>query len=468
MTQTREMNQADTKFEIGDILDGRYRIVSDGAVQDIGTLYSAYEVRYSRLVDVLLLARRFGTGAAALERLTRANQAVADLAQAELVPFDHAGLAEGQLYLVRRHLEGHTLSDLLAKTGFLDGNAAVNIASQVCNALAPAHRAGLVHGGLSPHSVLVGADGRVLITDAGLMPALQPVPAPQGRPWGRFPYTSPEQAAGEEAHPAADVYLVGSLLYEMLTGRAVFVAADETGLALQHLRQEPVPVQARVPQVSPVLAQIVHKALAKEPAMRYRNAGQLSHILNSQLSASSPVGTPPRPGRAAEHMAVPAPPVPRPKGVPQASGGDVPGSPAADQVDYPDLRETYRPDAVTREWTEEPVRVSWLMVGLLIAALIAVLGLIPLWRTVYHRYAAPPAMPTPVVYRRLGQDYAKLDTATAPSLPSLGGDCCSARPSALLRQPKIQNPESKIGLMGQLGISHQPYAICHTPSRGTI
>ncbi len=83
MAQKKEMNQAEIKLEIGDTLDGRYRIVSDGAAQDVGTLYSAYEVRYNRLVDVLLLARRFGTGVALLERLTRANQAVADLAQAE-------------------------------------------------------------------------------------------------------------------------------------------------------------------------------------------------------------------------------------------------------------------------------------------------------------------------------------------------------------------------------------------------
>ena len=283
MAQKKEMNQAQIKLEIGDTLDGRYRIVSDGAAHDIGTRCTAYDVPHDRLVDLLLLARRFGTGIALLERLTRTNQAVADLAQAALVPFDHIGLVEGQPYLVRRHLEGQTLAELLAKTGFLDTGAAVNIARQICTALAPAHRAGLVHGSLSPHSVLFAADGQVLIADVGLMPSLQPVPAPRGRPWGRFPYTSPEQAAGEEAHPATDVYLVGSLLYEMLTGRTVFVAADETGLALQHLRQDPVPLQVRVPQLPPALAQIVHRALAKEPAMRYRNAGQLAQILKAQL-----------------------------------------------------------------------------------------------------------------------------------------------------------------------------------------
>gem|GEM_PF-1434699 len=410
------MSQAESRLEIGDTLDGRYRIVSDGAAQDTGVRYTAYDVQHSRLVDVVLLARRFGTGSALLERLIRANQAAADLAQAQLVPFDDAGLARDreQLYLVRQHLEGQTLSELLAKTGALDSNAAVKIAVQVCNALAPAHRAGLVHGGLSPHSVWIGPDGQVLITDAGLMPALQPVPTPQGRPWGRFPYISPEQAAGEEAHPATDVYLAGSLLYEVLTGRTVFVAADEMGLALQHLRQDPVPIQARVPQVPPALAQIIHKALAKEPAMRYRNAGQLSHILNSHLAPGSPAGEPPYPGQAVEQLTVPAPPI-RPVTRPRQGADHIAATSV--QTDYFELQNSYRPDSVTGEWAEEPVRVSWLMIGLIIAALIAVLGLIPLWRTVYRRYAVPPPVPTPIIYHELGDD--NLTQNEAKGLPGL-------------------------------------------------
>ena len=407
MAQKEEMSQTEVILAIGDTLDGRYRIVSDEIAQDIGARCTAYDVQQSRLVDLLLLARRFGAGAALLERLTLANQAVADLAQAELVPFDHIGLARGggQIYLVRRHLEGQTLGEMLAKAGSLDSDAAVRIAIQVCNALAPAHRAGLVHGGLSPHSVWIGPDGQVLITDTGLMPALQPVPTPQDQPWGRFPYISPEQAAGEAAHPATDVYLVGSLLYEMLTGRTVFVAADEAGLALQHLRQDPVPLQARAPHAPPALAQIVHRALAKEPAMRYRNAGQLSHILNAHLAPGSPAATPSHPERAAEQMAVPAPPL-RPATRPRQRAGQA--AAPSDQVDYFELKQTLRPDAAASEWAEEPAQVSWLMIGLIVVALIAVLGLIPLWRTVYRRYALPPALPTPAGYRDLGQGNAML------------------------------------------------------------
>ena len=422
------MSQVEIKLQIGDILDGRYRVFSDGIAQDIGTRYTAYDLPQSgRLVDVLVLAARFGNGAELLERLTRANQAVADLAQPLLVPFEHVGLVQdgGPLYLVRRHLQGRTLSGLLEETGSLDSNRAVGIAIQVCNALAPAHRAGLVHGGLSPHSVLLGTDDQVLITDAGLAPALQPVPTPEGRPWGRFPYTSPEQASGEKAHPATDVYLLGSLLYEMLTGRTVFVAADETGLALQHLHQDPVPLQARVPQVPAALAAIVHRALAKEPTMRYRNAGQLSHILNSQLAPGSPVGVPLRPGRAAQQMTVPAPVVP-------------------DEVNYFELRETYHPDADTGEWAEESARANWLMMGLIVAALIAMLGLIPLWRTVYRRYALPPATPTPVVYCGVCESGGMLNSHLADGSHSR----VSSADFSSLRSSRFQQPEIEPSAIG--------------------
>ena len=129
---------------------------------------------YSELIDVIVAAMTvtedrervldfsapyFVTGSRLLVRRESAIQAVADLAQAEMVPYDHIGLVQGQIYLVHRHLEGQTLSELLTTTGFLDSSSVVSIASQVCNALAPAHRAGIVHGGLSPYSVVIGADG---------------------------------------------------------------------------------------------------------------------------------------------------------------------------------------------------------------------------------------------------------------------------------------------------------------------
>jgi serine/threonine protein kinase len=285
----------------GEVLESRYRIISEGIPQDLGLVYKAYDMRHDRLVEVLVLAQHFGGGMGLLSRIIQANQAVADLQQPTLIPFEHAGLVDERLYLVRGPAAGRPLADLLSRLGSLKVDVAIEIAVRLCEALAPLHRAGLVHGGLSPYSVLVrvadqdagdpqapGSERRlgraVAVVDAGLLPALRPVPSPPDQPWGRFPYISPEQAAGEDIHPASDVYAIGSLLYEMLSGRPPFRAADRTVLVLQHLRQDPPSLQILVPQVPLPLSQIVQKALAKEPSARYRNASQLAHILRSQLA----------------------------------------------------------------------------------------------------------------------------------------------------------------------------------------
>jgi len=364
----------------GTILDGRYRVVSQGTPWDIGTIYRTYDMQHDELADVLLLDPRFGTGVEAVDRLGMVNEAVSNLIQSSLIPFDQIGLIDGQLYLARSHVEGQTLADLLAQAGPLGFDAAVELAIGLCEALAPAHRAGLVHGSLSPYCVLRGADGQVAVTDAGLFPALHRAHAPSGQPWGRLPYLSPEQAAGDDAHPTSDVYVVGSLLYEMLSGQPPFQADDATSLALQHLRKEPVPLQALVPHIPFPLAQIVHKALAKEPAARYRNAAQLAHILRSQVGQmAAPSATAPAASErdlARQRLVVPPPP-----------------------ATYPPPE--YYPDAETGYQVGEPAGVDWLLIGLIIAAMIAVLGLIPLWRTVYRRYTAPPSESAPGSYHQL-------------------------------------------------------------------
>jgi hypothetical protein len=377
------MSEQGEMLPIGTVLEGRYRLVSEGSVQDLGRAYKAYDMQRDRLVVVLALAPQYGTGVAAWECLSRAQQAVADLAQPGLVPFEHVGLIGGSPYLVRRVVQGQTLADLMARAGRLEVGKAVEITLGLCEALTPAHRQGLAHGGLSPQSVLVGDEGRVTVLDAGLLPALRPVFGSPGQPWGRVPYLSPEQAAGKDIHPAADVYVIGALLYAMLAGRPPLRAQDPKVLALQHMHQEPPSLHVLVPQVPTSLAQVVHRALAKEPAARYRNAGQLAHILRSQSRPQRGEAPAAAPGSAGEHLIVPAPPAQsRPEAVEPA-------------------RAMRRAAPQVEEGDEELDRVDWLMIWLIVIAVIAVLGLIPLWRTVHRRYTAPQPM-SPISYGSAG------------------------------------------------------------------
>jgi hypothetical protein len=384
------MSEQEDALPIGRVLDGRHRIVSEGMIQDIGLAYKAYDVKLDRLAVVLVLDPSFGSGKGGLDRLAQANRAVQDLQQPDIVPFESMGLVAGRPYLARRHVEGESLARMLEWNTVLDVDAAVDIAVRLCEALAPLHRAGLVHGSLSPHSVLVGDDRRVSVIDTGLMPALRPDPAPPGQPWGRAAYLSPEQAAGEHVLPASDVYVIGLLLYEMLAGRQPFHSDEPTNLALRHLCQEPDPLQTLNPRVPPALAQIVHKALAKEPSARYRNAGQLAHILHSQVEIQAELQGELKPGPLTLEPAI------RQREDLGPAHQAVPISTAPPPWTRPE--DPYDQGVETDDWLYERGGVDWLMIGLIVVALIAVLGLIPLWRTVYRRYALPEPIPTPASY----------------------------------------------------------------------
>ena len=409
----QEQGLAAARATVGMVLDGRYRLLSEGTTQDLGTAYEAYDLQRERPVFLLVLAPRWGGGIDAsshrLFQVREVQQAVVRLAVPGLIPYDYVGVLDGSLYLVRSQVEGNTLAELLAQAdrgNRLDFGLAVEIAIGLCETLAPAHRAGLVHGSLSPHSILVrsvsGAAGpssptlfqAITLVDFGLLPALRPGDLPKDQPWGRMPYLSPEQARGEQLHPVSDVYVIGCLLYQMLTGRPPFRASDDRVLALQHQRQEPPSLQILLPHIPPALAQIVHNAMAKEQAARYRNAGQLARILRSKVELQPPAS---QQAQVQERLVVPPPPTPAP-----GQGGRPAGLWSFPDIGYPYALEG---DAGLELVPEEPGGTDWVMIGLLIAALIAVLGLIPLWRTVYRRYAEAPAAAEPSLSQPFVQEF---------------------------------------------------------------
>ncbi len=417
-------------MQAGTIIEGRYHLRSEGVAQDLGMLYHAHDVQEDRPVDILVLPRPARASSHLLADLKSAQRAVTDLGQPALTPYEQVGAFGGNLYLVRQHLAGYSLAQLLANSGPLQAPAAVEITTRLCQALAPAHRAGLVHGSLAPDCLFIlegiASDEEpglaVAISDFGLFPALRPAVAVPGRPWGRKPYLTPEQAAGSRIQPAADVYVIGCLIYLMLTGRPPFRADDESVLAAQHLRQDPPSLQILVPGLPEPLVQIVQKALAKEPAMRYRNAGQLAHILRTKLG-QRPQGqvVPPAPGQAqpASQGSYPLARVARPESIGPGPAAFPVQPTASDRLVVPPPP---RRPAIERAyefvedepWVEEPEGVDWLMLGLFVVALAAVLGLIPLWRTVYRRYSAPPSVPPPASVAPLPADMALSISALDP------------------------------------------------------
>ncbi len=368
-------------LQVGQVLGYSYRIIASGTPLDIGTAYQAFDMKQGKVVS-LLLAPGFETDSEILARLDRSKRAVAALAKEALIPFEHVGLSEGRLYLVRGHAEGHSLTNHLARFRTLQSAKAADIAFHIADALAPVHEAGLVHGSLSSRCIIVAGDGRVAVTDTGLFPALRPASLTPNEAWGRYPYLAPEQAAGHEPEPASDVYGIGLLLHEMLTGQLPHEARDKSSLVSQLTRGEPLPPLALPAEVPAALEQILRRALAPEPLKRYRHAGQLANLLSLQVTptpAAEHIGTRHSESASAWRLVVPPPPAPAHSETGVAEG--------------------QRPRH-TRG------RAYWLLIALIIAALLAMLALIPLWLSIRPRDANPT--PTPGLLSYHAQlEYAK-------------------------------------------------------------
>ena len=400
---------------IGTVIDDRYRLISEGRLEDLGMAYTAYDLQGDRLVDLRVVAASWGSGQEALDHLQLAEHSFSTLHAPGLILSEQTGLVGRHLYLVHPHGDHQTLAELLAHDVRLDIETAVELTIRLCEVLTPAHQAGLTHGSLSPHCVLVkgGTEANglsaaaVMVLDAGLLPALRSADTSTHKPWGRLPYISPEQASGLGVQPSSDVYVIGALLYEMLIGHPPFRAADEEVVVQQHLRQEPPSLQIMDTSIPRSLAQIVYSALTKEPSSRYRNAGQLAHILRSQVTPPPQVA-------------------PVPEARPQLQDGPLP---MPVQAVRQESMVVSAPPTLGAGGTQgqKPERegIDWVLLVLLIAALIAVLGLIPLWRAVYGRYVTGPASSSLVPHR--------MEMDTAPGLLSDDYQDCQ-----LMRSPQRQ------------------------------
>jgi len=234
---------------------------------------------------------------------------------------------------------------------------------QACAGVGYAHRAGLVHCDIKPHNFIVTPDNRLKVTDFGIARALSTI-MPDERAdvvWGSPQYFSPEQAVGEAPSPSSDVYSLGIVLYEVLTGALPFTAPSSEELARLHLEMNPIPPSEYIPDIPSTLEEIVMKVLAKEPAARYRTADQLGRVLlrfgtQRDVPVSPALDLTPETKTYQEPDSRPSKPQPA--------------------INIPEIKlpEVYFPD------------VDWATTALGLGALIAVLGLIPFWIYIFILY----------------------------------------------------------------------------------
>jgi class 3 adenylate cyclase/ABC-type glycerol-3-phosphate transport system substrate-binding protein len=265
-----------TEVEIGAEFLG-YRIEERIGQGGMGVVYRAYDLRLRRTVALKLVTPELAVDERLRERFVRETELAMSLEHPNVVPVHDAGEVAGRLYMAMRLVAGTDLRELLRTEGALEPARALEICRQVANALDAAHSSALVHGDVKPSNVLLDENEHVYLADFGLTRRLeeQGSPASETRSIGTPAYLAPERIEGKQLDRRADIYSLGCMLYECLTGEPPFTADSRLAVAWAHLEQKPPSASARNPDLPAAIDAVIGNALAKSPEDRYPTCASL-------------------------------------------------------------------------------------------------------------------------------------------------------------------------------------------------
>lgn len=281
------------------ILSGRYRLISQQGSGGMAVVYKAQDLRLGRIVAIKILRPSLTTDPSFLQRFQQEARNVANLAHPNIVTLHDFGQDGNTYYMVMEFIDGQDLKKIIRSSAPFTVERALHIGIQICAGIGYAHRAGLVHADVKPQNILLTGNDSVKVTDFGIAQALSIVQnqEKQSVVWGSPHYFAPEQATGEPPNTSSDVYAIGIVIFEMLTGKLPYSGADQQELAMAHIREQVPHVVDYNPNVPVHLDRIIYKVMGKEPSQRYRTADQLGRILISYQKQGQDVtqnqGTPP-------------------------------------------------------------------------------------------------------------------------------------------------------------------------------
>jgi serine/threonine-protein kinase len=266
---------------IGALFDGRYKVLKKLGSGGMATVYLAEDQELGRRVAIKILNAKHASDEQFVERFRREASSAAGLSHPNIVQIYDRGKAEGTYYIAMEVIEGLSLKELIIKHGPSPIPVAVNYGRQILAALRFAHRNGVVHRDIKPHNVLVDEEGRVKVTDFGIARAGASEMTEVGSIIGTAQYLSPEQARGAPVDARSDLYSVGVVLYELLTGEAPYNGDTPVEIAMKHLSAVPEPPSVKRPEVPPELDAVVLRALAKNPDDRFQSVEEMDADLNA-------------------------------------------------------------------------------------------------------------------------------------------------------------------------------------------
>lgn len=275
---------------IGDLLGNRYEIISQLGGGGMALVYKARDTLLNRPVTVKILRPEYTSDEEFVSRFRKEAQAVAKLSHPNIVSVYDVGQEGNTHYIVMEYVEGRNLKQIIKEQGKLPVSQAIDIAEQICSGLQDAHEHGIVHRDIKPHNILVTDNGRIKVTDFGIAQIMSSITVTNSNTIiGSVHYFSPEQAKGGVTGAKSDIYSVGAVLYEMVTGKVPFEGETPIAVALKHIQDQPLPPSRLNPQVTPDLERIIMRAMEKDVTMRYASAGDMARDLR-RLSAIGAAG----------------------------------------------------------------------------------------------------------------------------------------------------------------------------------
>lgn len=260
----------------GKIIDGRYEIIEEIGKGGMAIVYLAKCLVLNRYVAIKMLRPEYRDDLEFIKRFKIEAQSAGSLSHPNIVSVYDVGNEDDMEYIVMEYVEGITLKQYLSAKGILQWKEAVDYASQICSGLEHAHKKGIVHKDIKPENIMITKEGILKITDFGIAKALnQGTIATGGLTMGSVHYFSPEQARGGFTDAKTDLYSLGILIYEMITGRLPFEGETAISIAMQHLESEPVRPSVFAPTIPKSLEAVILKAMKKEQSERYQTATQM-------------------------------------------------------------------------------------------------------------------------------------------------------------------------------------------------